>query len=96
MTELLKPLQTEDMDRVIDLARRSYPDKSRTGVLASLEFQRKCMELGLDNKKTEQFQVLIDDKTVGVCGLYKRGDRCPEDVIWGDWFLSILKKEIQR
>lgn len=84
-TELLKPLQIEDMDEVIELANRAYPEKSRGGVTASLAKQRQYMLAELDNG-TRQFKVQIDGKIVGVCGLYKRGDTCPADLIWGDWF----------
>lgn len=81
----LKPLQIEDMDEVIELANRAYPEKIRGGVIASLVRQQQYMLAGLDNG-TKQFKMEIDGKIAGVCGLYKRGDTCPDNVIWGDWF----------
>lgn len=84
-TGLLKPLRIEDMDEVIELANRAYPEKIRGGVNASLANQQQYMLAGLDNG-TRQFKIEIDGKIAGVCGLYKRGDMCPDEVIWGDWF----------
>ncbi len=84
-TGLLKPLRIDDIDEVMDLANRSYPEKIRGRVTASLARQRQYMLTGLDNG-TKQFKMEIDGKIAGACGLYKRGDSCPENVIWGDWF----------
>jgi len=84
-TELLKPVSVEDMDQVIELAKRAYPEKIRGNVIASLLKQQEYMRAGLDNG-TRQFKIEIDGKIAGVCGWYKRGDTCPDDVIWGDWF----------
>lgn len=85
MSELLQPVQLEDMDEVIDLARISYPEKVRVGVIASLKEHQQYMQVGLDDG-TRRFKVVIAKKIVGVCGLYKRGDMCPPDVIWGAYF----------
>lgn len=85
MGELLQPVRIEDMNDVIDLARRSYPEKVREGVVASLREHQKYMQVGLDDGTT-RFKVVIDEKIAGVCGLYKRGDTCPADVIWGAYF----------
>lgn len=85
MRELLQSVQVEDMDAVIDLAERSYPEKVRVGVVASLIFQKQLMEAGITDG-TQQFKACENEKIVGVCGLYKHGNDNPDDVIWGDWF----------
>lgn len=89
MKDILLPIQLKDMDEVIALARRSYPENIRERVVSSIEFQKSSMELGITDG-TKQFKVTSnkqeDGKIVGVCGFYKRGDMNPADVIWGDWF----------
>ncbi len=93
--ELLKPLQIEDIDEAIELANRSYPEKVKGRVTASLLKQQQYMLAGLDNG-ARQFKMEIDGKIAGVCGLYKRGIDVQKMLFGAIGSLLILLKEIRR
>lgn len=85
MSEILQPVQLKDMDEVIGLAAKAYPEKIRGGVLASLSLHKFGMESGI-SLGGQLFKAVENESITGVCGFYRRGDKCPPDIIWGDWF----------
>ena len=73
-----------DIDAVLDLATKAYPQKILPGVIESLTFNKSCLQTGLDNGR-KLFKREEDGRIVGVCGIQRKSED-PPGICWGSWF----------
>jgi hypothetical protein len=80
----LQLVRLSDMNKVLDLARRSYPPTKQDAVINSFNFYAECLRVDLDDgRKFYKWQE--GDRILGVCGVQKRAED-PTGVCWGSWF----------